>query len=300
MRLTVKKLLYTYLGASSGKIRNIGSNCAWLCDTAAKIAWSMGLQDTAKEFERLSERFHYGCSDEALIFAQIPFRMHRGEREALVCNGFTSLEAVLNNTSEDIARRAKVSRGRVQGLQKKIVEILGPAIDLQRSQALRLKACGVESGLLDALYTTKGKILEQALVDVLAKPFCTLNVSRITSQNEGEADIKIILTNGRNGIAQVTAKDNSLDKVGLVKATSVLQQSPELQPEVFICFGRPDFDDKSLNQAAAHVRTGKNFKLIPISALAEGFVRFYEGTLSPNRVREILETEKGYVSIDRL
>jgi len=226
--------------------------------------------------------------------------MHRGEREAIVTAGYGSLQLIVDTPSEEIARTAKVSRGRVQGLQRKIVEILGPTLDLQRAQAVRLRACGQNTGLIETLYATKGKLLEQAIADVLSPPFCTLTVTRIGSQNEGEADLRFMLGDGGNGIAQVTAKDNPSDKVGLVKACSVLQQSPELSPRLFICFGRPDFDEKAIRKAAAHVSTGKNFKLIPVSTLAEMFVRFKEGSLTTAQTDQVLEERAGYIGLTEL
>ncbi len=229
----------TQLGASAAKTRTIGSMCSWLCDTATNIAWSNRNEEQAKTFERLAERFLHGCSDEALVLAQIPYRIHRGEREALIKAGFTTVQSLMDASSEDVARTAKVSRARVQGLQTKIVEVLGATLDLHRAQAVRLKASGHDTGLLEALYVTKGRILEQAIADALAL-CCSLKIARIGAQNEGEADLQILLRNGHNGIAQVTAKDNPSDRVGLVKACSVLQQSPELHPEIFICFGPSD------------------------------------------------------------
>jgi len=273
--------------------------CSWLCDTATNIAWSNRNEEQAKTFERLAERFLHGCSDEALVLAQIPYRIHRGEREALIKAGFTTVQSLMDASSEDVARTAKVSRARVQGLQTKIVEVLGATLDLHRAQAVRLKASGHDTGLLEALYVTKGRILEQAIADALAL-CCSLKIARIGAQNEGEADLQILLRNGHNGIAQVTAKDNPSDRVGLVKACSVLQQSPELHPEIFICFGRPDFDDKAIRKAVAHVESGKNLKLIPISTLAEIFVRFHEGGITAPQIDDVLELNTGHVPISQL
>ena len=64
----------------------------------------------------------------------------------------------------------------------------------------------------------------------LQPPFCPLVVARIHEQREGEADLRIVLSSGACGIAQVNAKDQPTDRVGIVKAGSVLQQSPELNP----------------------------------------------------------------------
>jgi helicase len=290
----------SHLGASAAKARNIGSMCSWLCDTAAKIAWTKGRAEIAKDFERLAERFYFGCSDSALALAQVPYRMHRSEREDLAKSGYSSLQSIVDTAGEEIAKTAQVSRSRVQGLQRKIVEVLGPSLDLQRAQTVRLKACGIEVGLLEALYTVKGKLLEQAIVDLLVEPFCTLAASRIGTQNDGEADIRLILSNGRNGVAQVTAKDNPNDRIGILKACSVLQQSPELKPDLFICFGRPGFDDKAIAKARAHVAAGSNLKLIPIATLAELYVRFHEGTFTASEMQKFLESRTGHIPVDRI
>lgn len=287
-------------GVSSGRARVVGAMCAWLCDNVAAVAWANGKSDNAKALERLGDRFLYGCSDSALFLSQVRHNLHRQEREALVGAGFTSFQKIVDTSAEAISKTANVSRGRVTNLQKAIVAALGDSLALERQQISRLDACGVAIGPIEALYTAKGKMLEQAIEDILVPQFCSLNVSRISSQREGEADLKLILSTGRNGIAQVTAKDRPTDKIGMGKAGAVLQQCPELHPVVFICFGRPGFDDTAIKKANAHAKTGANYKMISIPVLAEMYVRYREGKMEPTRVTEILETLTGHITIDRL
>jgi hypothetical protein len=109
-----------------------------------------------------------------------------------------------------------------------------------------------------------------------------------------------VLSNGRNGIAQVHAREKPNTLVGVVRAGAVLQQSLELKPEVFICFGRPDFDDNAINAAESHGNNNRNYKIIPIPVLVEMYVRFCESKLAADRISEILEGETGYITIQRL
>jgi replicative superfamily II helicase len=293
-------LIEDQLGIPAGRCRAIGGVCMWLAETAANLAWIAQREAQAKCFERLSERFLHGCSEEALFLTQVPNRLHRAEREAIAGAGYTSFQLILDTHSEEIASFARVSRVRVRELQEGILKVLGDEIDLHRRQLHRLEALGLAKGAVEALYIASGTALEQAIEDLLRPPFCALAVRRIARQRQGQADLHIILSGGGNGIAQITAKERPTDKVGLVKAGSVLQQSPDLKPEVFICFGRPDFDRDAVEKACLHVEAGRNYKLIPISVLVEMFVRFHEGQLGAERVLEIIEREAGYITVARL
>lgn len=283
----------------AGRIRGIGSMCSWLSDTAARVAWAQGLPDRARECELLAERFLHGCSAAAVALAQLPVRIHRGDREKLVLSGYHSLQKIAETSPESIAKNAKVQRASVVSLQECILKFLGESLSVERQQIARLKSLGVAVEPLEWLYTTTGTMLEQAIEGILVAPFCPLTVSRVTKQREGEADLRILLTNGANGIAQVTAKESLDSRVGMRKAGAVLQQSPELKPVLFVCFGRPDFDDTAMKKAEAHAKN-TNYKAIPIKVLAEMYLRYHEGKLAPERVREIIEDEVGYISMDRI
>ncbi len=284
----------------AGRIRSIGSMCSWLAETAARIAWVTARKEQAVAMETLSSRYAHGCSEKALLLTQVPYRMHRADREAIVNARFDTLQKIIDVKAVEIARKAQVSLGYVQGLQRAIGELLGPCLELEKQQVARMAATGQSPRPIEELYTATGTVLEQVIDEILKPPFCPLTVSRITPQREGEADLKIVLSNGRHGIVGVSAKENPAEKVGMLKAGSVLQQSPELNPQVFIFFGRPDFDATAIRKASAHVAAGKNYKIIPIAVLAEMVVRYHEERLTSDRVREILEDETGYVSLDRL
>jgi hypothetical protein len=294
------RAIETRLGVSAGKARSIGSMCSWLSDTAAQIAWVTGRIDEAKKYEVFGDRFSAGCTDAALFLTRVQNRLFRAEREKLVEAGYTSFQRIIDADATEIARTAGVNRARIQGLQEGIIETLGATLELERQQLARLNARGVSGEPIERLYTASGVALEQALEDILVLPFCPLVVSRITKQRRGEADLKIVLSTGHTGIAQVNARENPNALVGVVKAGAVLQQSPELRPEVFICFGRPDFDDHAIEAAELHVTNGKNYKMIPISVLAEMFVRFHEAKLQSESITQLLEREKAYISIDNL
>jgi hypothetical protein len=288
------------LGISAGRARTVGRHCSWLLETAAGVAWSLGMAIEARAYERLAERFSFGCTDDAMILAYIPHTLHRAEREMLVGAGYNTLQKIIETPAMQIAQNARVNRPRVIGLQDGIVKLLGPTLDLEKSQTAKLTAKGLSVAPLEALYAMTGIALEQAIENILCPPFCSLVVTRFTTQRHSEPDLKMILTNGRVGIVQVTAKDHPTDKVSMTKSGSILQQAPELAPEVFACIGRPDFDDDAIKNAIAHAKNGRNFKLIPVSVLAEMYVRFFEGTITGQRVIEIFESETGHITIDRL
>lgn len=286
-------------GARGGKIRAIGGMCSWLADTAAKVGWILGHPEAAAQFEIISERFTFGCSEASLFLSFVPHRLYRVERENLVQAGYTSFQTLLNEDATKIAKKARVNRSHIQDLQASIVAHLGSDLDLQLQQLARLSAKGVTSTDVEAVFLANGVTLERELENLCAAPFCSPTVTRITQQNSGEADLKILFSDGSIGIAQVNARESGRP-VGVVKSGSVLQQSPELKPSVFICIGRPDFDEDAKKKVDLHAQNGSNFKLIPISTLAEMFVRHAEGTMSAEQIESVLKSENGYIDIDRL
>jgi replicative superfamily II helicase len=291
------KIIEDRFSASAGKARAIGSNCSWVADTAAKIAWALNRLEAAKKYERISERFIHGCTDGALLVASASHALHRAEREQLIQAGFDSLVKIVQTPAIEIAKSARIERRHVEEFQKDIIEVLGESLGVEQRQIARLTGLGKPTKLVEELYAIKGTALEQVVEQMLTPPFCSLSVSRIASQREGEADLKLILSNGQHGIAQITAKDLPTDKVGINKSISILTQSPELKPKVHICFGRPDFLPDAIKKADEHARNGHNIKLIPLFVLAEMYVLFQEGKLSATSVAEILEMKTGYISL---
>lgn len=287
------------VGVSSGKVRSIGSQTAWLADTVQKIASIAGFSDLASEYQIHSGRCSQGCTEGAIFFSQVLHNLHRAERENLIKAGYNNFQKIIDEQSEIIAKISNVANGRIHRLQQNITKTLGDMLDLERQQAARLNTLGLAQTLLMELYTAKGVDLESTLENILIEPFCPLKTTRITAQNYGEADLRFLLSSGKNGIIQVTAKDRANKKVNMKKAGDILQQSPELNPDCFICIGRPDFDENAIVKATAHAENA-NYKAIPIHVIAEMYTRYHEGSITSERVREILESETGYIGPDRI
>lgn len=285
---------------SAGKARHIGSYCSWVADTAAKIAWVIGRPDHAKLYERFSARYVYGCSDAALLLASASQALHRAERERLIAAGFDSLVKIVQTSSIEIAKAAKVDRKRVEELQADVTALLGESLGIEQRQIAALVGLGKPTRILEELYTLKGVSLEQVIEELLQEVATGLTVSRITSQREGEADLRINFPDGRVGVAGVTAKDSPTDKVGINKALSILSQSPELKPKIFLSIGRPEFLPDAIRKAKEHASNDQNFKLIPIYVLAEIYVKYHDGTLLPEKIDELLETQTGYFNLQVL
>ncbi len=292
------KSIEDHFGVRGGQIRAVGGMCSWLADTASKIAWAIGNHGVAKEMEIIAERFLNGCTKESLFLSYVNHSLFRQERELLVAAGYTSFQSIIAADPTDIARSAKVRRMHVQGLQRAILDAYGNELDLQRQQVARLNNLGIKATGVEELYVATGTALERELEDFFGGPFCVARVRRITEQNTGEADLRIDFADGSVGIAQVNAREDH-NLVGVVKSGSVLQQSPELKPRIFICIGRPGFDEAAIKKAGLHASNNINFKLITIATLVEIYVRFHEGRLPADRIEAVLQNETGYLTIER-
>ena len=157
---------------------------------------------------------------------------------------------------------------------------------------------GLDTSLLKNLYEKTGRQLEFAIDDLLQRPFTEITCRRVTKQNEGEPDHLLYDSSSNVFAIQTTAREKK--NVNMKKATSIIGQSSKYKPYGYIVIGRPDFESLAIKDAENQVASGRNYKLIPIPALAETYVLFKEGKISSDDVDKILIEWKGYISLTRL
>jgi hypothetical protein len=116
---------------------------------------------------------------------------------------------------------------------------------------------------------------------------------------QGEPDHLLVFEGGKKLTAQTTAKLDNKHFIDSKKAGDVIPQSARFAPDGYICFGRPDFQALAKEQAKYQGKQ-HNFKLVPIFALAELYVRYREGKLTPAQIATFLLNQRGYLDVQRI
>lgn len=284
---------------NAGPIRNVCAHLAWIIDSAAAIAPLLGrTQAEADSLGTLAERLRYGVPADILSVARLRVPgVNRTEMVRLLQHGYDSLDKILDADLADF--QGVISRKAAARLQEHIQTSIRDTLDRRkREQVLRLQKLGVDTAILVSLYEHTGTALEITLCDVFTPPFCSLFLERIAKQREGEPDNLLHLPSNRVIAFSVTARENK--NVSMKKAGEIIASAARYKPVARVVVGRPDFHELAIKNADAIVADGINYKLVPVSLLAEMYVRVFEGRLSEDDVLRVLEEEQGYLTHDNL
>jgi len=292
--LPLHRIEGNFPGIRAGGLRNTADVCSWLISLLGEVVKTLEPRtDRHAGLKELAERLSHGATQESLGLCRIKDSgLARDERNHLVDEGICTLDDVLSRTPGEIPLIQPKALKLIQAAEATIEDHMEKR---KRFQCTRLNALGRDSTLLTKLYEKDGKELEFAIDDVLKPPFITLTCQRVTRQNEGEPDHLLHDSDGKALAIQTTAREKK--NVTMTKATTVIGQSAKYRPVGYIVIGRPDFETLAIKDAAKQSASGRNYKLLPISTLAEMFVLFHEKKLTAQNVEKILLEWQGYISI---
>jgi replicative superfamily II helicase len=279
----------------AGPIKNVCAYLAWIIDSAAAIAPLLRrTQAEADSLGTLAERLRYGVPADILSVAGLRAPgINRTETMRLLEHGYDSLDKILDADLADF--QGVISRKVAAGLQKHIQASMKDTLERRkRDQVLRLQRLGVDTAALVALYEHTGTDLEITLCDLFTPPLCSRFFERVSKQREGEPDNLLHLPDGRVIAFSVTAAERK--NISMKKAGEIIASAARYSPIAHVVVGRPDFHELAIKNADAIAASGINYKLIPISLLAEMYVRVHEGRLSEADVLAILQEEQGYLT----
>lgn len=291
------KLERTFSNVTIGSIRNTAEVCAWLISLLAELSRQMSPNDgRGVSLEELVDRLSYGATKDALGLCRIRGAgLSRDERNHLIENGIRSIDDVLSASSAKLPLPRKKALRLAKAAESTIED---GAEKRKRLQQTRLNSLGIDVSGVVNLYEKEGTQLENAIDDVLKTPFFELTCLKVTKQNEGEPDHLIYDRRKKIYVVQTTARERK--NIAMTKATSVVGQSSKYKPEGYIVFGRPDFESLAIRDSQNQIRAGRNYKLIPITVLAEMLVLFHEKKIAAADVERILIDEKGYFGLSEL
>lgn len=282
---------------SGANIRNMAANLSWMVDTLAGITEVLRPQD-AGMIQQIADCLQHRVPLECRHLNHLPVPLSRDEKIQLVKAGVKTEDDFLEKVPSDF--KGVISPQKAEQIIQKTCQRRQRHHDFSlREHKRRLDVLGFRFTEVEDVYKQKGRDLEAAIERLFATNFAGCSVVRITDQRQAEPDHLLTFPSGEKLTAQTTAKDDNNNFVDSKKAGDVIPQSARFHPNGYICFGRPDFQQLAQEQAG-HQAVEHNFKLIPIYVLAELYVRFREGKLSPDRIRAFLLNARGYLNFGAL
>lgn len=262
----------------------------WITESATWITELLVKRDMNNDLNILMDSIQYGVPEDGMDLARLNV-FRRDHILLLIKKGLLDPLSVLDTDSQEIADTIFNGKPeKADELKKKITEALGCMLPLYRDQILKANKSFVR--LIHQIYSSRGLELErpvQKLFEIFAPE---LKVKRITPQKAGEADFAFRARDGRTGIIQLASRNDMSKNVSLTKAGQVLQQSPELHPEIFVCIGFPGFDKSAILKGDAH---GENFnyKAITLTNMLDLMIDIASGRCTKETLIESLENFRG-------
>ena len=280
-----------------GVLRGVARTASWVLDAAKDAAPLLGASDEfIKGLDELSQRLLYGVPFECVSLAALPVTgLNRGILMELRERGLTDLDAVLEAADQSLPMPAGLARS----LKESIIETYTRLQHrVMYRQVERLKAIGSDAAMVSSIYDAKGTDLEHRVQDVLQSGLVGWQYTPIAKQRHGEPDGYLSIPDEGNLVVSITASDGN---VRLTKPREILGASATYSP-VFGCMviGRPDFVQDAINEAPAISRELKPYKLMTIGALAELYVLWREGKVSPEQVERLLLEGNTYLNMERV
>ena len=285
------------LEVRGGVVRNIAGVVSWIVDTCEAIGDALGASETVvKQLNVLSHSLAYGLPFECVGLARLRIEgVHRGILMQLHGRGMTDPDTVVEQNPSDLPMPRQVAvrlqEAIIQGYDKSLRRVMA-----QHTQ--RLRTLGLDEHLVRALYEDSDTDLELRVQDLFDAGLGGYRYERITRQRQGEPDGLLHLPEGRTIVVSVSASDK---KISSKKAEEVLGAAGNYSGVVgSIVIGRPDFHELAIQRADGISTNILLYKLLPISVLAEMWVRLREGRLSNNNIDDMLLSHKGHLTMAHL
>ena len=282
-------------GVRGGVLRGVARAASWVLDAAKDAAPLLGASDEfIKGLDELSQRLLHGVPFECVSLAALPVTgLNRGILMELRERGLTDLDAILEATDQSLPMTAEFARS----LKASIIETYARLQHrVMYRQIERLKVMGWDAAPVSSLFDAEGMDLEHRVQDILQSGLVGWQYTPITKQRHGEPDGYLSIPGDGNLVVSVTASDGN---IRLTKPREILGASATFGP-VFGCLviGRPDFVQDAINEAPAISRELKPYKLMTVSALAESYVLWREGKVSPEQIEGLLLGEETYLNLE--
>jgi helicase len=282
---------------TSANIRNMCLNLSWMLDIMSAIADAIN-PNFAYDLTNIADCVQNRVPTSCRLLNRIHVVLSRDEKIRLIEQGYVCEDDFLDKKGSDfkgIIDPKKADRIIEQINQRRVKNHDFWVRDHRR----RLDSIGLQTKDVDAVYETTGLDLERSVCELFDTGFTTCRVTRITDQKKGEPDLLMTFADGKKFAVQVTAKEKTTSFINSKKAGEVVPQSARLQPDGYICLGRPDFQDFAKEQAI-HLAKKDNFKLLPMYVLVELYVQVRESKIDGERAARYLFTSTGYLSVAQI
>jgi hypothetical protein len=273
----------------AGFIKRCAEGLSWIMSSIANIANVLAFdRSIVDELFTLSNRLVFGLPAKALPLTPIKVRgLGRTYISRLFSHGYTSYGSILDANLDDLGKI--IPKTTASRLQETIILMLKDGLDKNRSNhKMRMETIGRTSTIITDCYDTTGKNFSKAVYLLLK------DVGFIVEYIEDEPNHKPdILLHSQDGTIVFECSSSETGYIGMAKSGEILSEGAQFNPIAFAVVGKPDFDLKAIENAE-HIARSNNYKLIPISALCESIVMFYEHKLTIEQSTQLYVTETVY------
>ena len=290
-----------FKGCPPARLRGMGKTAAWLLDALERVATPRGVSmGEVDAVHAAAVAARYGVPPELVPLARLPearvgrstlMRLFEGDADRKLYEPDVLLEAEASEL-EGLLTPAEMNR-----LRTAIVAERGETLRRRRDgHRERAERAQLDAKLIDDLYTTSGRALEQAVADALDA--AGLNVTRVIRQPHGEEDLQLDHVDG-TVVVSVTASADTAKRISWNKAREVLGTGTGMSPANYVCVGRPGFHSLAERKAdeIAREQGGRKLLLVPIDVLAEAIVRNREGRLERATLADLLARGRGMLTL---
>jgi replicative superfamily II helicase len=287
------------MGAASARVRDLGKSAAWLLDTLAEVArGGTAAPSVVEQLNTVALEARYGLPASLAPLARLSVRGVTRNTLLGLYRDPRGLDLFVPEQVLDLADEifdGLLTPTQLTRIRQAIVDDIQQALRLrQAGQHRRAEESDLPTKLVDDLYTTTGKGLEQAVTDALTH--VGISAGRVLRQPSGEEDIRVAHPDG-TVVISVTAAQDDARPVRWNKAKEILGTGAGLSPVNYVCVARPSFDSLAERSAASIAREtgGRSILLMPIAALAEAIVRISEDDMSVADLSDLLARGRGLV-----
>ena len=291
-----------FAGSPATRVRGMGRTAAWLLDAVAQVALIEGApREHVEAIRLLSAEARYGVPAELAPLAALDapgvgrdalIRLYHGDSGRRLFDPDVFLDA---DTAEfqDLLRPIEVER-----IRAAIVAERGETFARRRDAHLqRAQDARLHEQVIRDLYEKEGIPLEVAIADALTTTGIT--VEHLTQQHQAQEDLRIWHAEGVI-VASVTASESPTRRIKWSKVREVFGTGAGLNPQNYLCIGRPSFDGLSEKLALEIAReTGeRRLLLVPVHVLADAVIRIHEKRLGANDLVNLLAVRRGVLTSD--
>ncbi len=270
-----------------GIIKRNAETISWILKGLARVIEKPVL-DFGEEFQQflleLADRIFYGVPAEAIEIMKLKIpAVHRNRAIALAQAGFTTLDALINASMQDLEKVNGIGDKLAIRIKKHVENYIDNEIQRSlQSQLRRAKELGRDASLIERLYKEMDDSFTKICVDI----FKTVGLNAVFIGDAGKHKVDVLITTDEGNIV-MEGRRKQKGSVSAIEAEEVLGKGAAHKPIAHVTLGYPYFSGEAIKNTA-----NTKITLLKASIVGEILVNFWEGNISKEEIVSILKSGK--------